>query len=165
MYKASALDRPNSTRPRVVHRRSLSNPIVRFSEPRSTTQSVAHLTPHCQRLDLPPTPELAANSLVDTPTSLNHEPPTPLYPEMPVPHSAAFEQAKTRDTLASSVLIEGVPDRARRDHSRHQTIDTRAIFVGGLESAGPHAWSEEKLRYVFGKYGSVLEARLMIPGQ
>lgn len=148
---------------RIVHRRSLSNPIDRFSEPEPTVYSSVHLSPASHVLEAPPTPELAANSIADTPTSANQEPQTPLYPDMPMAHNAAFDKREPSGASASSVECE--PDRIRHDHSRRQTVDTRAIFVGGLETVGPHAWSEEKLRSIFSKYGTVLEVRLMIPSQ
>ena len=158
------LDKATAPRPRVVHRRSLSNPIGRFPSPEAIipqAQSTTHHTPASQVLEIPPTPELASNSIGDTPTTAHYEPPTPIYGDMSMVHQQSSEQ-KASDTSSS---VEGDIDRSGRDHFRRQTIDTKAIFVGGLETVGPDAWDEPRLRSVFGKYGTILEVRLMIPSE
>ncbi|KAA1468029.1 hypothetical protein DENSPDRAFT_907517 [Dentipellis sp. KUC8613] len=38
------------------------------------------------------------------------------------------------------------------------------IFAGGLEMYGPNAWDEAKVKSVFGKYGTILEATVIKPG-
>lgn len=121
-------------------------------------QSSMHNTPTSQVLEVPPTPELANNTVNNTPLS-NFEPQTPVYPHVSMEHSSV--EHKISDPTTAS--IEEGPDRTDRDHYRRSTIDTKAIFVGGLETSGPSGWNEQKLRAVFSKYGHVLEVRLMAP--
>ena len=154
-----AVDSTSGHRHRIVHRRSLSNPIGRFPEMEPVKQVSMHNTPSSQVLEIPPTPELASNSVNITPLSTNIEPPTPIYPDMSMTHSSV---GQTTSETASSCVDEA-PDQVDRGHFRRSTIDTKAIFVGGLETSGPGGWNEQKLRAVFSKYGTVLEVRLMVP--
>lgn len=43
-------------------------------------------------------------------------------------------------------------------------LDPTTIFVGGLEMDGPYAWDENKVMGVFGKYGEVVDVKVVKPG-
>ncbi|KAH9004041.1 hypothetical protein EDB86DRAFT_3207589 [Lactarius hatsudake] len=49
------------------------------------------------------------------------------------------------------------------DINTHNALDTTTIFVGGLEVHGRCTWDEHRLRRIFGKYGEIVEVKLVRP--
>ncbi|KAL5519269.1 hypothetical protein ACEPAH_952 [Sanghuangporus vaninii] len=157
------------SRPVIVHRRSLSNPVARLQA------EISQASPGAQRLEIPPTPDLANSSLTQTPTSGHPELQSPAHPAMiPLPAPGCDEEQKKLQE--GSQESEGIPSESdqgsmaggaygRRDHRRQMTVDPKTVFVGGLEAYGPRPWDESRLREIFGKYGQVHEVHIVCPGK
>ncbi len=44
-------------------------------------------------------------------------------------------------------------------------IDPTTLFVGGLETSGPSAWDEAKVRQLFAKFGGLESVKFVRPGR
>ncbi|KLO20673.1 hypothetical protein SCHPADRAFT_16570 [Schizopora paradoxa] len=139
------------TKPALFHRRSLSNPAPRIDTSVASTYGV------------PTTPELSgATFSPESPASA--VPHTPLYPPagaLPTPYKGhgyansgdAYSVNEYQNHVSSSMRVN-----IERD-GEHREVDPKTIFVGGLEIMGLEEWNEQRLRAVFGRYGTIIHVK------
>lgn len=162
------------SRPSVVHRRSLSNPIARMQSqselPPLESNTQVPTSPAIRALEIPPTPELKNASLETPTTATTAQLPTPVYSViMSLPpesqnglHNMHEMKASMQHINEDRSLIE-LDSIHGQEHQHEPTIDPKTIFVGGLETLGPQPWNEERLRSIFEKYGIITEVHIVVP--
>lgn len=122
---------------------------------------------HVQELTMPPTPEFSVSSLTPvTPRTGTSFPRTPQSANMRGPagvhvHDGSLIQYADAMTPKKGARFAYHNDGAPEMQERY--LDPLTIFVGGLEMFGPHAWDEDRLWELFGKYGEVENVQLVKP--
>ncbi|KAL0580804.1 hypothetical protein V5O48_001180 [Marasmius crinis-equi] len=114
-----------------------------FSEIRVTSTTLPdHLSGECE-LEIPLAPALTMS------------PTTPKSPLLLTPIGIeGFKSVSVRKEFTAE---------ADRVHLGDRLLDTTTLFVGGLETHGPEAWDETKVRNYFEKFGGLQDVRLIQP--
>lgn len=122
-----------------------------------TSQSVCEVsTPQRVRLS----PPLLQGDEIPTP-GLAMSPPTPRTISSQAPVTPVNQFFGT--PFSSFRSSENVLESSDSTSLSNREFDPTALFVGGLETLGPSAWTQEKVEALFGRFRGLLHVKFVCP--
>ncbi|KAI0347733.1 hypothetical protein BDW22DRAFT_15242 [Trametopsis cervina] len=138
-----------------AERRAVSQP-----PSRSFTADIDEMD-HGQDVTVPPTPDFTTASFTPVTPKTGSS-----YPMTPRSAATTFSATEVPESYHMT------PKRGNRFRSGHghreesesgHEVDPCSLFVGNLEVGATHGWTEDRLRFVFGKYGTLEDVKLYEP--